>query len=166
MARLIARPLVLGIPGVIFIWLALGGVMWLVLNRTTYGKHLFAIGTNRTAARLSGVRVQRVVVMTYMLSGLLAGFGGFVLLGFSQTVFLQLGNNYLFPSIAAVVVGGTLLTGGVGSYWGTMSGALVLTLIDSLLRAMRLEEAYQLIILGAILLVLITAYGRQRSLRQ
>lgn len=166
MARLIARPLVLGIPGVIFIWLALGGMMWLVLNRTTYGKHLFAIGTNRTAARLSGVRVQRVVVMTYMLSGLLAGFGGFVLLGFSQTVFLQLGNNYLFPSIAAVVVGGTLLTGGVGSYWGTMSGALVLTLIDSLLRAMRLEEAYQLIILGAILLVLITAYGRQRSLRQ
>lgn len=166
MARLIASPLILGIPGVIFIWLALGGVMWALLNRTTYGKHLFAIGTNRTTARLSGVRVQRVVILTYMLSGLLAGFGGFVLLGFSQTVFLQLGNNYLFPSIAAVVVGGTLLSGGVGSYWGTMSGALVLTLIDSLLRAMRLEEAYQLIILGVILLVLITAYGRQRSLRQ
>lgn len=166
MARLIASPLILGIPGVIFIWLALGVVMWALLNRTTYGKHLFAIGTNRTTARLSGVRVQRVVILTYMLSGLLAGFGGFVLLGFSQTVFLQLGNNYLFPSIAAVVVGGTLLSGGVGSYWGTMSGALVLTLIDSLLRAMRLEEAYQLIILGVILLVLITAYGRQRSLRQ
>ncbi len=166
MARLIASPLILGIPGVIFIWLALGVVMWALLNRTTYGKHLFAIGTNRTTARLSGVRVQRVVVLTYMLSGLLAGFGGFVLLGFSQTVFLQLGNNYLFPSIAAVVVGGTLLSGGAGSYWGTMSGALVLTLIDSLLRAMRLEEAYQLIILGVILLVLITAYGRQRSLRQ
>lgn len=166
MAKWIARPLVFGLPGVIFIWLALGVLMWLLLNRTTYGKHLFAIGTNRTAARLSGVRVQQVVMLTYMLSGLLAGFGGFILLGFSQTVFLQLGNNYLFPSIAAVVVGGTLLTGGMGSYWGTMSGALVLTLIDSLLRAMELEQAYQLIIVGIILLALITVYGRQRSLRQ
>ncbi|HML21345.1 MAG TPA: ABC transporter permease [Aggregatilinea sp.] len=166
MAKWIASPLVLGIPGVIFIWLALGVAMWLVLNRTTYGKYLFAIGTNRTAARLSGVRVQFIVVATYMLSGLLAGFGGFILLGFSQTVFLQLGNSYLFPSIAAVVVGGTLLSGGMGSYWGTMSGALVLTLIDSLLRAMELDEAYQLIIVGIILLALISIYGRQTSLRQ
>ena len=79
---------------------------------------------------------------------------------------MQLGNNYLFPSIAAVVVGGTLLSGGKGSYWGTMSGALVLTLIDSLLRAARLEEAYQLIVFGVILLLLIAIYGRQRSLRQ
>src|SRR5690606_40974010 len=89
MARLVCSSDLLGIPGVIFIWLALGVVMWLVLNRTTYGKHLFAIGTNRTTARLSGVRVLRVVVLTYMFSGLLAGFGGFVLLGFSQTVFLD-----------------------------------------------------------------------------
>jgi ribose transport system permease protein len=140
--------------------------MWLLLERTTYGKQLFAIGVNRTVARFSGVRVQVVVVVTYVLSGLLAGFGGFILLGFSQTVFLQLGNNYLFPSIAAVVVGGTLLSGGKGSYWGTMSGALVLTLIDSLLRAAGLEEAFQLIVFGVILLLLIAVYGRQRSLRQ
>ena len=86
--------------------------MWLLLERTTYGKQLFAIGVNRTAVRFSGVRVQLVVVVTYMLSGLLAGFGGFTLLGFAQTVFLQLGSNYLFPAIAAVVVGGTVLVGG------------------------------------------------------
>ena len=165
MARLIASPLILGIPGVIFIWLALGVLMWLLLNARRTASTCSRRHEPHDRAAVRRARAV-VVILTYMLSGMLAGFGGFVLLGFSQTVFLQLGNNYLFPSIAAVVVGGTLLSGGVGSYWGTMSGALVLTLIDSLLRAMRLEEAYQLIILGVILLVLITAYGRQRSLRQ
>ncbi|MFN8561191.1 MAG: ABC transporter permease [Anaerolineae bacterium] len=166
MREWIANPLILGLPGVIFIWAFIGVLMWVLLERTTYGKQLFAIGVNRTVARFSGVRVQMIVVVTYTLSGLLAGFGGFILLGFAQTVFLQLGSNYLFPSIAAVVVGGTLLSGGKGSYWGTMSGALILTLIDSLLRAAGLEQAYQLIVFGVILLLLIAVYGRQRSLRQ
>lgn len=166
MSRLIAEPLIFGIPGVIALWILLGIGMWLLLERTNFGKQLFAIGSNRTTSKLSGIRVNYVVIATYTLSGLLATFGGFVLLGFTQTVFLNLGNPYLFPSIAAVVVGGTLLSGGQGSYWGTMSGALVLTLIDSLLRAAQLQEAFQLMVLGFILLVLITVYGRQRGLRQ
>ena len=166
MGTLISKPLFLGIPGVVFAWLIIGGLIWLLLERTTYGKHLFAIGVNRTAARLSGVRVPWISVLTYTLSGLLAAFGGFMVLGFTQNVFLNLGTRYLFPSIAAVVVGGTLLTGGKGSYWGTMSGALVLTLLTSLLTALQLPEAIQQILLGVTLLVLISAYGRQRSLRQ
>lgn len=166
MSEFISAPVIAGIPGVIIIWILLGIGMWLLLERTSFGKQLFAIGSNRTTSKLSGIRVNLVVAATYTLSGLLAAFGGFVLLGFTQTVFLNLGNPYLFPSIAAVVVGGTLLSGGQGSYWGTMSGALVLTLIDSLLRAAQLQEAYQLIVLGFILLVLITVYGRQRGFRQ
>ncbi len=166
MRTFISSPLIAGIAGVVFIWALLGLALWLLLERTTYGKQLFAVGVNRTTARLSGVRVQRVVILTYALSGLLAAFGGFMLLGFSQTVFLNLGGQYLFPSIAAVVVGGTVLAGGKGSYFGTMSGALVLTLIDSLLRALQLQEAYKLIVLGVILLSLISIYGRQRNLRQ
>jgi ribose transport system permease protein len=166
MAQFIARPLILGIPGVLIIWVIVGVLMWLLLERTTYGKQLFAVGVNRTTARLSGVRVNWIVLLTFTLSGLLAAFGGFILLGFTQQVFLNLGNRYLFPSIAAVVVGGTMLTGGKGSYWGTMSGALVLTLVESLLRAMQLEEAYQLMILGVILVVLISIYGRGARMRQ
>lgn len=166
LARAISEPLLFGIPGVIIIWLLLALVMWLILERTTYGKQLFAIGVNRTTARLSGVRVSNVVIATYALSGFLAAFAGFVLLGFTQTVFLNLGGPYLFPSIAAVVVGGTMLAGGKGSYFGTMSGALVLTLVESLLRAAGQEEAQQLMILGVILLVLLSLYGRQRNLRQ
>lgn len=166
LTQVIAAPGPLGIPGVVIVWVVLGLLMWLLLERTTYGKQLFAIGVNRRTARLSGVRVPQVVIATYALSGMLAAFGGFVLLGFTQTVFLNLGGPYLFPSIAAVVVGGTLLAGGKGGYFGTMSGALVLTLIESLLRAAQLQEAYQLMVFGVILLALLAIYGRQRNLRQ
>src|SRR5690625_252091 len=152
----------LGLPGVIYLWLALGIIMWLLLERTPYGKQLFAVGVNRRTARLSGVNVPLVVITTYALSGMLAAFGGFVLLGFTQRVFLDLGGSYLFPSIAAVVVGGTVLAGGRGSYTGTMAGALVLTMVESLLRAMRLHEAYQMITFGVILVLLLSIYGRQR----
>lgn len=165
LARLISRNF-LGIPGSAYIWLALALFIWLLLERSVYGKQLFAIGVNRIAARLSGVNVPLIVIVTYTLSGMLAALGGFALLGFTQRVFLSLGVPYLFPSIAAVVVGGTVLAGGKGSYWGTMTGALVLTLISSLLTAMRLSEAYQLMILGGTLVVLISIYGRQRGVRQ
>ncbi len=166
MGRYISAPLLLGIPGVVFIWLILAGLIWLLLERSAYGKQLYGIGVNRVTSRLSGVRVPLIVLVTYSLSGLLAAFGGFMLLGFTQTVFMNLGGPYLFPSVAAVVVGGTALSGGKGSYWGTMAGALVLTLITSLLTAMQLPEAFRQITLGVILLVLISVYGRQRGLRQ
>ncbi|MDI3341487.1 MAG: ABC transporter permease [Sphaerobacter sp.] len=166
MARLVARPLALGIPGVVLIWVVLGVAMWLVLQRTAYGKRLFAIGVNRTTARLSGVRVPRVVVATYGLSGMLAALGGFVLLGYTQIVFLNLGAPYTLPSIAAVVIGGTLLSGGQGGYAGTMAGALVLTLLTSLLTALQMPESARQIVYGGTLLVLLSVYGRQRALRQ
>lgn len=164
LARLVSGRL-LGIPGVLYIWLGLALLLWLLLQRSAYGKYLFAVGVSRSAARLSGVNVPGVVIVTFMLSGLLAAFGGFVLLGFTQRVFLNLGGSYLFPSIAAVVVGGTVLAGGRGSHVGTMAGALVLTMTESLLRAMQLGEAYQLIIFGVILVVLLSVYGRQRDRR-
>lgn len=166
MVSLVSQPLVFGIPGVVLVWLALGLGMWALLERTPYGKHLFAIGVNRTAARLSGVRVGGVVIATYALSGLLAALGGFVLLGYTRNVFLNLGAPYTLPSVAAVVVGGTLIAGGVGSYAGTMAGALVLTVITSLLTTLQLPESVRQIVYGAVLLLLLSVYGRQRALRQ
>jgi len=166
MNTLIAKPLFLGIPGIVVIWIVFGLLMWLLLERTAFGKNLFAVGVNRVTARLSGVRVPQTVAMTYMLAGMLGALGGFLVLGFTGGVFLNLGDPYLFPSIAAVVVGGTLMIGGAGSYWGTMAGALVLTLITSLLTTLQLPEAFRLIILGLILLVLLSVYGRQEGLRQ
>ncbi|HSL31646.1 MAG TPA: ABC transporter permease [Anaerolineales bacterium] len=168
MTRLIARPFSpeLQIPNAILIWILFGILMWLLLERTTFGRNLFAIGVNRVTARLSGVNVTGMNLATYALAGALAGFGGFLLVGNTGVVHLQLGQPFLFPSIAAVAVGGTLLSGGKGSYWGTMAGAIVLTLITSLLTTMQMPESVRRMVLGGTLLVLISIYGRQRSLRQ
>ncbi len=168
MTRLIARPLSSSfpIPNAIIIWLIFGVLMWLLIERTTFGKNLFAIGVNRVTAKLSGVNVTWTNIATYTLAGGLAGFGGFLVVGNTGVVMIQLGQPFLFPSIAAVAVGGTLLSGGKGSYWGTMAGAIVLTLITSLLTTMQMPDSVRRMVLGATLLILISIYGRQRALRQ
>jgi ribose transport system permease protein len=168
MTRLVARPLSssLQIPNAIIIWLLFGLLMWLLLERTSFGRNLFAIGANRVTARLSGVNVTGMNLATYALAGALAGFGGFLVVGNTGVVFIALGQPFLFPSIAAVAVGGTLLSGGKGSYWGTMAGAIVLTLITSLLTTMQMDDSVRRMVLGATLLILISIYGRQRALRQ
>lgn len=168
MTRLIARPLSpsFQIPNALIIWILFGILMWLLLERTTFGRNLFAIGVNRITAKLSGVDVTGMNLLTYSLAGALAGFGGFLLVGNTGVVHLQLGQPFLFPSIAAVAVGGTLLSGGKGSYWGTMAGAIVLTLITSLLTTMQMPESVRRMVLGGTLLILISIYGRQRALRQ
>ncbi len=168
MTRLIARPLspAFPIPNALIIWIIFGFLMWLLLERTTFGKNLFAIGVNRVTAKLSGVNVTGMNLATYALAGALAGFGGFLVVGNTGVVMIQLGQPFLFPSIAAVAVGGTLLSGGKGSYWGTMAGAVVLTLITSLLTTMQMPDSVRRMVLGATLLLLISIYGRQRALRQ
>ena len=166
MLRLISYPVFLGLSGAVLVWLAGSILIWLLLNRTHYGKNLYAIGINRETAYLSGVNVPATVIIAYTLSGIIAAFGGFMLLGYTQTVYFTLGEAYLFPSIAAVVIGGTTLAGGEGSYWGTMSGALVLTIIDSILTTVQMSQQERQIILGVILLFVIAVYGRQRALRQ
>ena len=168
MTRLIARPISpsLPIPGAIVIWIIFGVLMWLLLERTTFGKNLFAIGVNRVTAKLSGVNVTWTNLATYSLAGALAGFGGFLVVGNTGVGMIQLGQPFLFPSIAAVAVGGTLLSGGKGSYWGTMAGAIVLTLITSLLTTMQMPDSVRRMVLGATLLILISIYGRQQALRQ
>ena len=173
MTQLIARPVFLNIPGAIIIYIFFAALMWLLLERTAFGKHLFAIGTNRITSRLSGVRVTGMVLGTYALAGALAGLGGFLFIGNTGVVEISLGDRFLFPSIAAVAVGGTLLSGGKGSFWGTMAGALVLTLITSLLTVVvsspelrEYAEAVRRMVLGATLLIMISIYGRQRGFRQ
>ena len=165
MTNIIARDLVWGIPGMLFLWIIFGVLMTILLDRTRFGKQLFAIGVNRLTARLSGVRVDRMVVATYTIAGALAAFSGFILVGFTQNAGLLVGNQYLFPSIAAVAIGGTLLSGGKGSYFGTMAGAIVIQLITSLLTTMQLPEAIQQIVYGSILIALLIVYGREKGIR-
>ncbi len=165
MTQIIARNLVGGIPGMIFVWILIGILITILLQRTRYGKQLFAIGVNRLTARLSGVRVTRMVVLTYVIAGALAAFSGFLLVGYTQNAGPNLGNQYLFPSIIAVAIGGTQMSGGKGSYFGTIAGAIVIQLITSLLTTMQLPQALQQIIFGSLLLGILVIYGREKGLR-
>lgn len=153
------------IPGVLFIWLLLVIVITLLLRRTVPGWNLYAVGSNRVAANLSGISVKRTVLGAYVVSSVFAGLGGLLLLGYTESVFLNLADQYTLPSVAAVVVGGTLISGGMGGYLGSAVGAIVLTVLESLLTTLNMPNATRIIVNGVVLVMLLALYGRQKRLR-
>lgn len=168
--QLVTGDTVFGVPGVLWLWLALSVVVIWLLRRTSFGWRLYAVGANRTTAHLSGVNPSAVRFSAYVLSSLFAGVGGLLLLGYSQNVYTNLGADYMLNSVAAVVIGGTALIGGVGGYLGTIVGAVLLTVLSALLRTMQIGggewgDAPRQILFGLVLIIVLTAYGRQRHLR-
>jgi ribose transport system permease protein len=157
---------ILGIRGSVWIWLAIAVfVIWL-LRRTTFGRRVYSLGANREASYLSGINVQRNLVAVYVASSLFAAAAGVMLIGFAGAASISLADHYQLISIAAVVIGGTTLAGGVGGYLGTAIGAVVLTTLTSLLVALNIGSAGRQVVNGLILIVLLSLYGRQRRLRQ
>lgn len=136
------------------------GIGAVVLRRTLFGRRLFAVGANPRAARLSGVNVERTIILAYVFSGLSASVAGLLVTGYIGTGSLSVGNTYNLDSIAAAVIGGTSLSGGTGSVIGGAGGALFLALVVSLLRFLGLSYSGQLIVQGAILAFAIVAQSR------
>lgn len=156
----VTKPWLLGISGTVLLWLVLAVGMHLLLTRSPWGKGIYAIGANARAARLAGIRTTLGSIAVYTASSVLAALGGIVLLGYTGSVFINLGESYTLPSIAAVVVGGTLLAGGVGSYWGTMAGAVMLTVLQSYLIMLGLPEFARQIAYGGMLALVLAIYSR------
>jgi ribose transport system permease protein len=161
----VTDPLLAGLPGIVFVWIAVGVVLTLILRRTTFGYNVYAIGANEAAAALAGVPVMRTRALLFGLSGLFSGLTGILLLGYTEYVFVGAGDQYMLPSIIAVVIGGTSLAGGSGGYVGTMAGAIVLVLLQSILTTLNIPPFGRQMIFGATLLGLMLFYGRQRRLR-
>jgi len=134
-------------------------VMWL-LKRTGLGRITYAIGDNPIAARLSGVRVWQVHLVLYTLAGLLAALAGILIAGRTGAVDLQLASTFLLPSVAAAVIGGTSIFGGVGSYSGTILGALILSVLNSMLTFLNVGQAIQQVVYGLIVLLLAWLYAK------
>ncbi len=130
-----------------------------LLRRTTYGRSVYAIGNNPTAAALAGVPVPLIQVSTYILCSLCAGVAGLLLLGWTGYSFLTMGDPYLLTSIAAVVVGGTSILGGRGSLVGTVLGALLLNILVNILVVEQIPEAGRIMIQGALILLLLVVYS-------
>ncbi|PPQ35790.1 ABC transporter permease [Rhodopila globiformis] len=135
----------------------------LLLSKTPFGRRVYAIGNSVRAARLSGVDVGRTTVLVYVLSGFCSAIVGVLLDGFSGQASLGMGDSYLLPSIAVVVVGGTLITGGRGSYFGMIGGVLLLTALQTLLAGTTLPDAMRQIIYGLVVLCAVVVLRERKG---
>ncbi len=140
----------------LLVWVVLAAIVVVVERRTAFGRYLYAVGSNRTVATLSGVPVARTTITAYAISGVTAALAGILLTGYAKQSYLGMGNPYLFTSIAAVAIGGASILGGTGSYLGTIAGALVLTILTGLLPIFRLDSGALQVIYGAVILVTVS----------
>lgn len=151
------------VPYDLFVWAPISAMIILGLRYSGFGRLIYAVGDNPVACRLAGVRVWRVLVLVYALSGLFSAVAGLLLVGFNNAADLGIASSFLLPSVAAVVIGGTSIFGGWGGYGGTILGALILTVLGSLLTILDATEAVRQIIYGAIIIALAAIYARATS---
>lgn len=152
----------LGIPNALLVWLVIGGATVFMLNKTTLGRSIYAVGNRERAAYLSGVDTRRVVLLCFMLAGACSAAAGVLLTGYSTKAYQAMGDAYLLPAIAAVVLGGTNILGGSGSYIGTVVGVILITLLQSILSVMQIPEMGRQIIYGIVIIAMLLVYGRGR----
>jgi ribose transport system permease protein len=159
------------LPGISIPWLAIIAlavivISWFVLRRTVLGVHIYAVGGNAAAARLSGIKVWAVLLFVYAVSGAFAGLGGAMS---AARLFaangLQLGQAYELDAIAAVILGGTSFVGGIGSIWGTLIGALIIAVLSNGLILTGVSDIWQFIIKGLVIIgaVALDRYRMQGS---
>jgi ribose transport system permease protein len=147
------------IPKSLLLWVPVAALILFGLRSSGYGRMLYAVGDNPIACRLAGVRVWQVLLVTYILCSLLAAVGGVLYVGVINAADLQLVSPYLLPSVAAVVIGGTSIFGGIGGYSGTILGAIILVVLDSLLTLLDASQAVKQILYGLIILGLAWLYA-------
>src|SRR5437868_1375166 len=153
----------IGIPNAPVVWAIIGAAAVFLLTRTIFGRAVYAIGNRERAAYLSGVATQRVVLFAFAISGGLSAFGGVLLAGYASRASQAMGDPYLLPSIAAVVLGGTSILGGRGSYLGTIAGVILITLLQSILSVMQIEEYGRHVIYGGVIILMLLIYGGVRA---
>ncbi|MFC6336633.1 ribose ABC transporter permease [Pseudomonas sp. CCM 7891] len=144
---------ILGVPWLVVIAVAVIGLSWFILRRTVMGVQIYAVGGNPEAARLSGIKVWKVLLFVYAMSGALAGLGAVMS---ASRLFaangLQLGQSYELDAIAAVILGGTSFTGGVGTIGGTLIGALIIAVLTNGLVLLGVSDIWQYIIKGIVII--------------
>ena len=148
------------LPNNLLLFIPLAVLIIAGLRYSGFGRLLFAIGDNPVAARLSGVRVWQVHLGLYTLSAILAAIAGILVAGLVKTASLALVEQSVLPAVAAAVIGGTSIMGGRGGFGGTIIGALILTVLTSLLIALQMPEAVRQILFGAIIVAVAAVYTR------
>ncbi len=155
-----------GVPVALLVWAAASVGMLLVLTRTSLGRYIYAIGNKEAAAYLSGVPTRLVIVAAFALCGMASGLAGTLLAGYSTKAYQGMGDAYLLPAIAAVVIGGTNILGGRGRYLGTLVGVILIVLLNSVLSIMQMPEAGRQVIYGSVIIGMLLVYGRGAKVTQ
>ena len=144
----------------LLISLFLATIAIIVLKYTTLGRYIYSIGTNIVSSKYSGINIPRTLLTIYVVSAVMASLIGLLLIGYTGTSYLDTGNVYTMNSIAAVVIGGTSVLGGVGGYVGTIAGSIIMTIIVGLLAVVRIPISGRLIAQGLVILLILLVYGR------
>ncbi|HXZ18217.1 MAG TPA: ABC transporter permease [Roseiarcus sp.] len=165
MRTLATGSLAFGLPNALIVWAVVGACAVFLLNRTTFGRAVYAIGNRERAAYLSGVDTQRVVLLAFALAGGLSAFGGVLLAGYASKAAQGMGDAYLLPAIASVVLGGASIMGGRGRYLGTVAGVILITLLQSILSVVQMPDAGRQIIYGVVIVAMLLLYGREGKAR-
>ena len=148
------------LPNSLVVFIPVAALILVGLRRTGYGRLLYAIGDNPIAARLSGARAWQVLIVLYVISAVFAAIAGLLISGLTNVTSVTLADSYVLPSVAAAVIGGTSIMGGRGGFGGTIVGALILTVLSSLLSSLGYPEAVRQILFGSIIVVVAAAYTR------
>lgn len=144
-----------GIPFAFLLWMAVAVILGLFFARTGFGRYLSSIGYNEKATFLSGVSTPSVIFAAFMIAGACSALGGVLLAGYANQAYQSMGDPFLLPTIAAVVIGGTSILGGRGSLVGTIGGVLFITILTSILSVFQISEAWRNIIFGSIIIVML-----------
>ncbi len=151
---------ILGIPNAVFVWILVGAIIVFILRRTPFGRYIYAIGNKEGATYLSGVDTRLVIIGCFAISGISRELAGIMLAGFTTKAYQAMGDPFLLPAIAAVVLGGTNILGGRGTYAGTVAGVILITILQSILAVMQMPEAGRQVIFGVVIVVMLLVYGR------
>jgi len=151
-----------GVPNALWVWGIVALIVIVLLTRTVFGRRIYAIGNRESAVYLSGVDTRRVILICFATSGSCSALSGVLLAGYSTHAYQAMGDPYLLPAIAAVVLGGTRILGGRGTFLGTIAGVILITLLQSILSVMQMPEAGRQIIYGIVIIAMLLLYGRER----
>ena len=154
------------IPAIVMYAAIVWPLVFFLLKKSRFGKQVYLIGNNDGAARLNGIRVNRVRIMTYIISGMLSAFAGMLGAAYMSTCRCQIFDGYAYNSLIAVIIGGTTFAGGVGSYEGSIAGSLVMILLSNLLTTMQMSDPMRNLTQGIIMILLLMLYNRGKAVRQ
>ncbi len=160
--KIIGKGKLFGIPFPVLILLIVFEIFWFVLEKMTFGRKVYATGSNEKAAKLSGIHTENTKLMVYAISGGMAALAGWILLGRLGSAQPTIGVGYELDAIAAVALGGTSMSGGKGKIWGTLIGVLIIAVLNNGLNILGVSSYYQDVVKGIVILIAVLS-DRNRS---